>query len=110
MDRYTIEEKIPISLDTAEKLNDYLETIASLLFQNKVKNVYEVVKIYEEQILLDLQQLGLSTKISLDDLDKVLAKYGTPRELVQEYLSLQKEGSNDNQKGSKKVIVSSASS
>ncbi len=83
-----IDDKLPISGDAAETLAAYLEELNIKLLRAGVENSYSISTETEGAILDSLKNLGITSKLTVDDVLIVLNKQGSPDKIVQDHMEL----------------------
>ncbi|MDH5404081.1 MAG: hypothetical protein OEY49_16405 [Candidatus Heimdallarchaeota archaeon] len=72
-----IDNKISISGDAAEYLANFLDNYNSKLVKAKVVDAYSVVADIEKVLITEINNLGKTTKPTLDDVKEIVRKYGS---------------------------------
>lgn len=76
---------IPISGDASERMFQFLEQVNFELARRGVKEAFSITSEIENALLEELKQLGKTTKITIDEIEKVLEKFGTPSQIATNY-------------------------
>jgi len=80
---------VPLAADAAHLLSDYLDMVCIELMKRGITEPYRITREFEEIFAQELQQLGTKHKLTYDATSRMLERYGTPRSVVEKYITEQ---------------------
>lgn len=80
-----IEEKVDISADGAEVINRYLNELNTKLIQIGISDAYTIVSEAEMLFINAVQDLNKTTKLTVEEIERIIKRHGTVDEIIVRY-------------------------